>query len=115
MSDDLIEVDFGGAEGLPLPLSAAFLAPSYVAWSDGHLDVRVGRSGESGVELRMRAAAAADALLGKCEEGGQVRAAKYSATAPIFLCYVSTLLTLCVVYRGRRNRWCFVSLSLPWG
>lgn len=72
MSADLNEVDFGGAEGLPKLLAAAVLAPAYFAWSNGRLDKRAGRSGESGVALRRRAEAAAGALLGACDGGGQV-------------------------------------------
>ncbi|CAM9483867.1 unnamed protein product, partial [Pylaiella littoralis] len=48
VSADLNEVDFGGAEGLPKLLAAAVLAPAYFAWSNGRLDKRAGRSGESG-------------------------------------------------------------------
>lgn len=75
MSEDLNEVDFGGAEGLPKLLAAAVLAPAYFSWSTGKgpgLSRRAGRSGESGVVLRRRAEAAAGTLLAACEEGGQV-------------------------------------------
>lgn len=75
MSDDLNEVDFGGAEGLPKLLAAAVLAPAYFSWSKGvgrGLSTRAGRFGESGVALRRRAEAAAGTLLASCEEGGQV-------------------------------------------
>ena len=75
MSEDLNEVDFGGAEGLPKLLAAAVLAPAYFSWSKGGgkgLGRRAGRFGESGVALRIRAQAAAGAMLASCEEGGQV-------------------------------------------
>ncbi|CAM9603270.1 unnamed protein product, partial [Ectocarpus fasciculatus] len=72
VSEDLNEVDFGGAEGLPQMVSAAILAPSYLAWSNGRLDERAGVSGESGVMLRRRGEAAAGALLASCREGRQV-------------------------------------------
>ena len=76
VSEDLNEVDFGGAEGLPKLLAAAVLAPAYFSWSKGEgqgLGRRAGRFGESGLALRRRAEAAAGTLLASCEEGGQVR------------------------------------------
>lgn len=72
VSEDLNEVDFGGAEGLPQMASAAILAPSYLAWSHGNLDKRAGVLGESGVMLRRRGEAAAGTLLASCREGRQV-------------------------------------------
>lgn len=72
VSEDLNEVNFGGAEGLPQPLAAAILMPAYLAWSAGRLEVPAGRFGESGDALRGRVAAAAKTVLGACDEGGQV-------------------------------------------
>ncbi|CAN0162972.1 unnamed protein product [Ectocarpus sp. 4 AP-2014] len=79
VSEDLNEVDFGGAEGLPQMASAAILAPSYLAWSNGRLDKRAGVLGESGVMLRRRGEAAAGTLLASCKEGRQVLGVSHSS------------------------------------
>ncbi|CAN0182664.1 unnamed protein product [Ectocarpus sp. 6 AP-2014] len=79
VSEDLNEVDFGGAEGLPQMASAAILAPSYLAWSHGRLDKRAGVLGESGVMLRRRGEAAAGTLLASCKEGRQVLGVSHSS------------------------------------
>eukprot|EP00903_Cladosiphon_okamuranus_P011261 g10619.t1 len=82
VTEDLNEVDFGDAEGLPKPLAAAVLAPAYFSWSTGEgqgLDRRAGRVGENGLALRRRAKAAAGTLLASCEEGGQVLGVSHSS------------------------------------
>lgn len=94
VSEDLNEVDFGGAEGLPQMVSAAILAPSYLAWSNGRLDERAGVSGESGVMLRRRGEAAAGALLASCREGRQVGGSLCSGVFRVFLGWGE----LCVLY-----------------
>lgn len=71
MSEDLNEVDFGRAEGLPQLLAAACLAPTYVAWSKGQ-DVERAGGGENLAEIQQRAVTAAATLLRACDEGGQV-------------------------------------------
>lgn len=70
--DDLTEVDFGRAEGLPQPLASAYLAPTYLAWSQGRYAEKAGGSGESGTNVQQRSRAVAAALLKACDRGGQV-------------------------------------------
>ena len=73
VSDNLNEVNFGGAEGLVKPAAAAVLARSYMSWKAGQMEVRAGLSGESGEDLQRRVTEVMEELLGACSEGGQVR------------------------------------------
>lgn len=73
ISQELNEIDFGGAEGLPQPLASAYLAPTYLAWSEGRQDRRAGSVGDSGTALQQRAIAAIQELLDACDLGGQVK------------------------------------------